>query len=167
LPHAESPPENAADTVAPENQSQSGLVLRKIQDMLRNGEITPAMEESLGMSKEELNQFVTKFQKAPKAEPGPGREIEVTPGKAAPTIDPKRSLPDLNPQASVSTKQMRDKGMVVQDNVRGNSEGMRIEPPSELKAGFNAYRSTLSKSKAVSPARRPPAADPAAAPAVK
>jgi hypothetical protein len=113
------------------------------------------MLKDLGMSsKEELNQFVEKFTKAPKAEPGAGREIEVKPGKAQ-AIDPSRKLPDLNPNATVSTKTMRDRGAVVQDTVRGNNEGVRFVPPPELKEGFDAYRSSLSRSRAVNPTRRP------------
>ena len=159
LPPAPAAPDRAAESVAPDTQPQSDLVLRKVQDMLDKGQITPEMEQSLGMSKEELNQFVKKFEKAPKADPGQGRDIEVKPGRGGPQLDPNRTLPDLNPSATVGTKQMRERGTMVQDTVRGNNEGMRIDIPRELRAGFDAYRGTLSKSKTLNPVRRPNAAD--------
>jgi len=112
------------------------------------------MEKELGMSKEELNQFVKKFEKAPKAEPGPGREIEAKPGKPQ-AVDPNRKLPDLNPGTSVSARTIRDRGGMVQDDVRGNNEGIRFTPPPELRAGFDAYKNSLSRSKTLNPTRRP------------
>jgi hypothetical protein len=139
--------------VAPKNQPQTELVLRKLQDLIKNDQVTPEMLKDAGMSKEELNQFVEKFSKAPKAEPGAGREIDVKPGKPQ-TIAPDRKVPDLNPNAAVSAETIRQRGGVVQDTERNNNEGIRFVPPPELRARFNGFRNTLSRPRTGAPARK-------------
>ena len=128
-----------------------------MKDLLKNDQVTPDMLKDLGMnSKEELNQFVKKFEKAPKSEPGAGREIDVKPGKER-AVDPNRKLPDLNLGARTDTTTIRNRGGYVQDTLRGNNEGVRFDPPPELRAGFNAYRKSLSRTKAATPPPRPAA----------
>lgn len=146
----ESPPtpdQNLGDNVAPANQPQSDLVLRKLQDVIKNDQVTPEMLQDLGMSsKEELNQFVEKFGGAPKRPTGEGREIEVKPGQSKPVV-PDRPLPDLNPGSTISSQTVRDRGGVAQDDIRENNEGVRFEPPPELRAKFNAFRSSATRNR--------------------
>jgi hypothetical protein len=166
-PPSATPNQDLADNVAPKNQPQSNLVIRELKDLIKDDKITPEMLKDMNMgSKEELNQFVEKFEKAPKSKPGPGREVEVKPGKPQ-AVDPNRRLPELIPGSTVSTKMMRDKGAYVQDNVRGLNEGARLEPPPELRARIDAYRNSLSRSKTLNPTRRPAPAGAASGPAGK
>jgi hypothetical protein len=146
-PSPASPPLNSADTVAPEgNMPQSDLVLRRLEELLKNNQVTPELEKESGMSREQMEQFVTKFKKAPKAAPGPGRQIQVKPGKDR-VFNPNRKLPDLGPNAHVGNRTGRGRGATVQDQIRDNTEGGRFEIPPELRSGFEAYKSSLSRSK--------------------
>jgi len=153
-PRAETPPANAAETVAPD-MPQTDLVLNKLEDLLKRNQVTPEIEKATGMTREEMEQFVTKFKKAPKAPPGPGREIKVKPG-ADQKFDPNRTLPDINPNARLGTRTDRTRGSVAQDQIRDNVQGARFEVPSELRPGFEAFKSSLSRSKS----RKPAAAGP-------
>jgi hypothetical protein len=116
--------------------------------LLKENKVTPELEKDLGMSKEQLDQFVKKFEKAPKTAAGGGREIDVKPGTPQ-EIDPNRKLPELTTGATASTKQMRERGSFVQDTLRGNNEGVRFEPPPEYRAGFDAFKSSLLRSRAI------------------
>src|SRR5215213_8118926 len=89
---AAAPPLNSGETVAPD-VPQSELVLQKLEDLLRKNQVTPELEQATGMSREQMEQFVTKFKKAPKAAPGPGREIQAKPGQDR-TFRPDRPLPE-------------------------------------------------------------------------
>jgi hypothetical protein len=129
---------------------QTDLVLRKLEELLRNNQVTPQLEKETGMSREQMEQFVTKFKGAPKAPAGQGREIKVSPGKEQ-TI-PNRSLPDLNPGTRVGSRTTRDRGGVVQDQIRDNVEGGRIAVPAELRSGYEAYKSSVSRSRPSRPA---------------
>lgn len=152
--HVGTPDENYADNVAPQNQPQGDLVLRKLRDLLDKNQVTPEVEKELGMSKEELNQFVKRYEKTPQTnEPGPAREIEAKPGQA-PGVDPNRTLPDLNPSATFNTQTLRERGAFVQDQVRGNNEGVRLEPPRALRSGYDAYLRSLSRTRS-NAARKP------------
>ena len=149
LPHAPTPPENGADNVAPKNQEKTGLTLRQVRDLLKNDQVTPELLNDLGMSKEELNQFVSKFEKAPKGEPGAGRDIEAKPGKPQ-TVDPNRTLPDLNPATRIDSATVRDRGAIVDDNLRGNMEGARFVPPPEIRSRFEVYKKSLARPRGTS-----------------
>jgi hypothetical protein len=124
-------------------------VLRKLRDLVDDNKITPEMLKDMGMSsKEELDQFVQRFAKGTAKPPArEGQEIEATPGKTQ-EIDPKRRLPDLNPTATMNTEIIRNRGGIPRDTIRGNNQGVRFVPPPELRAGFDAYRSSLSRSRA-------------------
>jgi hypothetical protein len=150
-PRSEPKPQNAAETVAP-NQPQSDLVLRKVQDLLKNPAEAAKLEKETGMSREEMEQFVRKFTKPPKNTPREGRTVEVKPSENRPT-GADTSLPGLNPGTRISTQSLRDKGAVVQDQERANIEGTRFNAPAEIRSRFEAYQSTLSRSKATSPVR--------------
>ncbi|GAC1471173.1 MAG: hypothetical protein NVSMB9_17010 [Isosphaeraceae bacterium] len=152
-PSSSNRPENAQDNVAPANQSQSQLVLRQLKDLVQKDEVTPDIMDALGVkSKEELNQFITKFEGAPKSRPGEGREVKVTP-EPAQGAPKDQKFTDLNPSTQASTKTMRERGQFVQDTLRGNNEGVRFVPPPEIRAGFDAYRESLARSRSSSPSR--------------
>jgi hypothetical protein len=146
---------NSADTVAPSNQPQSELTLRQVRDMLKSDQVPDELLKETGMSKEELNQFVKKFEKAPKAEPGEGREIEAKPGKPQ-AVDPNLKTTDLNPSTRVNSSTLREGRTVTEDSLRGNNEGARFVPPAEIRARYEAYRKSLAR-----PSGRRGAASPA------
>lgn len=158
---AATPEQNSSETVAPQDQPKSDRVIGRLRDILKNDQVTPELLRDLNMgSKEELEQFVDKFTKAPQADPGSARDIKAAPGKAQ-AIDPNRTLPDLTPGAEVSSQAVRNRGGVIQDTVRGNKEGVRFVPPPELRAGFEAYTNSLARPRTSgSGAGRRPAASP-------
>lgn len=149
---------NADDSVAP-NKEQTMLVVRKLEELLRNNEVPPKLEEELGMSREQMEHFVQKFKEAPKNDPGPGREIQIKPGESR-KFDPNRRLPEVGPTGRVSAQTIRDRGSIVHDQIRDNVQGVRFQIPAELRPGFEAYKSSLSRSKTLNPPR--PAAAPGA-----
>ena len=151
MPKAAPKAQNSAETVAPD-QPGSELVLRKLQDMLKDDQATSKLEKETGMSREEMEQFVKKFTKAPKAEPTDGRKIEIKPGEVRPSA-PDTAQPPLSPGARFSTQSLRDKGAVVQDQARDNIEANRFAPPREVLPGFEAYTKTLSRAKTPAPVR--------------
>jgi len=144
-PRSETPPANAAETVAPD-MPQTDLVLNKLEDLLKRNQVTPELEQATGMSRDEMEQFVKKLKNVPKGPAGPGREIKVKPG-AEQKFDPNRTLPELNPNARLGTRTDRTRGSVAQDQIRDNVQGARFEVPSELRSGFEAFKSSLSRSK--------------------
>jgi hypothetical protein len=126
--------------------------------MLKNDQVPPELLKDMNMSsKEELEQFVKKFEKAPKAEPGAGREIEAKPGKPQ-AVDPNRKLPELNPSARVNMSTLRQGRALGDDTVRGNIEGARFVPPPEIRSRFEAYRKSLSRPASSGRRGAPPAA---------
>lgn len=153
-PNVPTPPLNADDTVAP-NKEQTNLVLRNLEQALKDQQKASQLEKETGMSREQMEQFVQKFKKAPKREAAPGREIKVKPTEAR-KLNPNRTLPDLNPSVRPSTTQIRNRGSFSQDNVRDNVEGTRFVVPMEIKTGFDAYRSSLSRSKTLNPSKTAP-----------
>jgi hypothetical protein len=138
--------------VAPQGQPQSELFLRNLSDALRDDQTTKDLEERTGMTREQLEQFATKFQKPKSGPAGPGREIEVTPREQTPA-KPAANLPGVDRSRSFSTKTMRERGFMAPDNVRDNAEGVRFEPPPELKARWKDYLEVLGKSKVSSSKR--------------
>lgn len=152
-PPTAKPPANPGESIAPE-VPQSDLVLRKIQDLLKDDKFTPDVEKQLGISKDEAEQFVKKFEKRkdPPAPAGPGREIKATPGQDK-VFAPNRKAPEFNTQATVSNRNQRSGASIPQDNLSGLSEGSRSQPPPELRKQFEAYKRSVSRSspKAVTP----------------
>jgi hypothetical protein len=142
-PKADNRPANQGEDVAPD-MPQSSLVLRKLEDMLRENKITSDIEKQTGMSKEEMEQFVKKYGGTPKAQPGEGRTIEVKPGTDK-RLDPTRLGPEFNP-GTTSSRSDRGAGSVVQDNERGNVQGNRSVAPPEIRTRLEAYKSSLSRS---------------------
>ena len=84
------PPTNPGDSPAPD-KAPTELVLRKLQDLIRENKITPELERDTGMSRSQMEQFVKKFENAQHAPVEPGRPIEVKPEPEKPkTFDPNR-----------------------------------------------------------------------------
>ena len=139
--------QTAGESVAPKNISPP-LILRKVKDLLDKGEVTPDVEKAVGMNRTEMEQFVEKFEKAPTTPTREGKEFEfdpADPNAKGKEFDPNRTLPDLNPTATINTDTVRRRGGVVQDQERGLNEGIRFQPPAELRAGFEAYKKSKSK----------------------
>jgi hypothetical protein len=166
-PSAPTPPQSAGETVAPENIPQSELSLRQIKDLLKDPEAAKKLAEDSGIPREEMEQFVQKLNKdkVPKGAARPGEEIQVKPGANRPA-GPDPTLPGLDPRTSFSTKSLRQRGSIVQDDLRNNIETTRFLPPTEIRRGFEAYKSTLNRSRTLSPstATNAPAPAPAAGP---
>jgi len=154
-PRAESPPLNAQETVAPD-VPQSELVLRKLEDLIKNDKVTPELEKATGMSREEMEQFVEQYRKVPRGPAGEGREIEVDPNeKKRSTAQPK--LSELKTTAPVRAQTVRERGASVDDQDHGNVEGTRFVVPPEIRSRYEAYKSSVLRSPSVQPARPAPA----------
>jgi len=161
LPQADSKPPTSDETAAPD-APPSELTLRKVQELLQNKDAAARLEKETGMSREEMEQFVQKYQKdkMPKAASRPGEEIEAKPGTSRANA-PDPTLPGLDPKTKFSTKTLRERGAVVHDQARDNAEGIRFVVPPEIRSGFEAYKSTLSRSRTLNPSRNAPAPAPA------
>ena len=146
---------NAEETVAPD-VPQSELVLRKLEDLIKNNQVTPELEKATGMSREEMEQFVEKYRKTPKGPAGEGREIKVNPDdQKGATAQPK--LSELKTTAPVRAQTVRERGASVDDQVRDNVEGTRFVVPPEIRSRYEAYKSSVLRSPAIQPARPAPA----------
>jgi hypothetical protein len=151
------------EDVAPRDQPQSDLTLRKLSDALRDDERAKELEKDTGIPREQLEQFARRFQK-PKAGPvGPGREIEVKPGEQAPA-KAAANLPGINPAQKTSTKTLRERGFMAQDKERGINEGNRRQPPPGWEGKWEGYKSKLARTTVTSPAGSAVKPRPAAGP---
>jgi hypothetical protein len=145
-------------SVAPD--ASPPLVVRKLQDLLKDDKFTPNVEKQLGMTKDEAEQFVKKFEKREQPGPaGPGREIKAKVEKEK-VFDPNRKAPEFNTTATVSNRNQRSGTTLPQDTLNGLSEGGKSTPPPELRKQFEAYKKSLSNSKVVAPSASTPAAKP-------
>jgi hypothetical protein len=117
-------------------------VLRKIHEILDDPTKAKQLEEETGMSRDELQQFVKKFEQAPKAQPGEGGTIDVKPGENK-TLEP-RKLDGQLPSATVSSRSQRGPNVVPQDAAGGLSEGLRTAVPAEYQSRYEAYRTSIS-----------------------
>ena len=102
-PPAQEPENRGGDTVAPEGQPQSDLVLRKLHDVLNDPASAKDLEQRMNMTREQLEQFVTKFKKVKSGPAGPGRDINVKPGEQTP-VAPAANLPGLDAKTRFSSK---------------------------------------------------------------
>jgi hypothetical protein len=94
------------------------------------------------MSRDELEQFVKKFDKAPKADPGAARDLTANPGKDK-TIDPNRTIADPLAGSTVSGRNQRGAGVAPKDAAGGNIEGARTVAPIEFRSRFEAFQNSL------------------------
>lgn len=138
-----------ADDVAPRDIEQPDLVLNRIKDMLRDERKAEELSDATGMSIDELNQFVRKFEKAPDLEPGAPRTLEVDPGEDR-QFDPNRELTGPLPTSTVSSRSERGPNAVPQDEAGGNTQGIRTAVPPEYSPRFDAFRRSLSGGAATS-----------------
>lgn len=158
LPHIDhEAPNKSGDTVAPEqaDANRAALALRKIEDLLKENKVTPDLEKEMGMSKSQMEQFVTKLKNKIRPAVEGGRELNVKPNQSA-KINPNRKVPGLKPGTRVSSRSERGAGSVAQDDIRGNAEGAAMLPPAELRSGFELYKSSLSAGSSPSAPARPP-----------
>ena len=164
VPGAKSPETNRNDSVAPD-KPQPELVLRKLRDLLDKNQVTPELEKETGMSREDMEQFVKKFEKgAAKKAIDPGAELKAKPEGDA-VMKPRTNLPGISNSARLDTKTLRDRGAVTRDQMRDNAESIRFLPPREYGASFEAYKNTLGRSRTLNPARPARRQSPAPAPA--
>ncbi len=100
------------------------------------------LEEETGMSRDELERFVKKFDAAPKQPAGAGRTLDVKPGENK-TLDPLK--PEGFPSATVSGRSQRGPNSVPQDAAGGLTQGLRGAPvPVEYQSRYEAYRGSIS-----------------------
>src|SRR5262249_43543852 len=150
--------DQSMDTVAPEGQSQTDMVLRTVKDLIAKDAVTPDLEKETGMTREQMEQFVRKYEK-PKSQPvGAGREFEVKPGEREPNDKPSPNLPGMDLRSRFSSKNIKDPGSMARDDVRSNLEGIRFTPPAEFRSKIEGYKSTLARSRSSSSVRPAPAA---------
>jgi len=140
------------------------MTLRNVQQMLQDKDAASRLEKETGMSREMMEQFVQKHQRGnvPKAADRAGQELQTKPGANRPT-GPDPNLPGFDPNNRFSTQTLRDRGAVTQDHARDNAEALRFAAPPEIRSGFEAYKSALSRSRTLNPSGTPPASTPAPA----
>jgi len=156
-PRAQEPEDQSGDTVAPQGQAQTDMVLRSVRDLLEKDAVTPDLEKETGMTREQMEQFVKKYEKVKSGPAGPGREIQVKPGERGEDAKPSANLPGINRQDRYSSKNIKDKGAMPRDEVRNNLEVIRFAPPQEFRSKVEGYKSTLARSRPGSAPRPAPA----------
>jgi hypothetical protein len=142
--------------VAPEGQPQSDLFLQKLHDALNDPASAKDLEQASNMTREQLDQFVTRYTKAKSAPAGPGRDIDVKPGEQA-AVPPAADLPGIDPRTRISSKNLRGRDTMAQDDVHSNFEDIRFQPPKELRGKWEAFKNRLSKVPAPKRAAKPAA----------
>jgi hypothetical protein len=152
-PRAKEPGNQGGDDVAPKGQSQGGLFIRQLQDALKDDAKTKNLEKDSGYTKGQIEQFIRDYKKTQSGPAGPGRELEVKPGEQTPAQKPSANLPGLDSKTRFSSTNLRNRGTMPQDQVRGNIEGVRLEPPPELRGRWEGYTRKLAK--VASPKRAP------------
>ena len=135
------------ENLTPEQKADQRL-LKRLREMVDKNEISKDLENSTGLSREEIDQFVRKFEAPPKEErkaaDGDGTtEVTSTPGKDS--ENRKVSLPGNLPGGQVTSRSNRGAGMVADDASQGNLEGARARIPSALRSRFEAYQKGLSR----------------------
>ena len=151
-------PDGAEPQVAPD--SKVPPVIRKLQDLLKDGKFTPNVEKDLGMTRDEAEQFVKKFENRKQPGPAtPGQEIKVKPGEEK-AFDKNYKAPDFQTQATVRPRNERSGTSLPEDTRGGLSEGSRSSPPPELRKKFEAYNKSLSSTKSGTTSSAKPASKP-------
>jgi hypothetical protein len=160
-PAVEPPPANPDDS--PAADSGTSLAIRKVQDLLRENKFTPDVEQRLGMTREEADQFVKKYERSvkPRQAAREGRELKVTPKKDERQVNPNHQAPEKLPDLATSKRSDRGGNVVPTDELHNLNEGARSPVPKALQARMKAYSESLARSPVTAPARRP------AAPAAK
>ncbi len=112
------------------------------------------LEQDTGLNRERLEELAAPYKKVKSPPAGPGREIEVNHGEQT-DAKPSANLPGLNSNVSFSTRNVRDRGTMAQDDVRNNIEGIRHQVPSEWRGKWEGYRNKLGKVAAPKRVERP------------
>ena len=133
------------------------MVLRTVKDLLAKDAVTPDLEKETGMTREQMEQFVRKYENVKSAPAGPGREIAVKPGDRERTDHPSANLPGFGRQERYSTKSQKDRGQMVRDDVQNNLEGISFKPPPEFRSKFESYRTSLARTRSGAFSRPAPA----------
>jgi hypothetical protein len=154
------PSDSDRDDLAPDAKTE--LTVRQIKDILQDPDRTKQLEKDSGLTRDQMEQFVRKFEKPKQSESTrPGGEIEAKPGQDK-TIDPSRTIADPIRSGVNSGRRERAAGGVAQDQITGQSEGARIQAPAEWRARFEAYRNTIAGASAgTQPSNTPPPKPPA------
>jgi hypothetical protein len=130
--------------VAPKDQPQSELFLRKLHDVLNDPASAKELEDATGVSRERVEQFAKKFPNMKSAPAGPGREINVKPGEQTPA-QPSPDLPGLDKSTRFTNKNVRERGTMPQDETHEHSEGIRFQPPPEWRGKMEDFKNRLAK----------------------
>lgn len=129
-------------------QKADQRVLKRLREMVKRDEITKDLEEATGLSREEIDQFVRRYEPPAKdersrTEDGPG---EILTKQSGQDKERRVNLPANLPGGQVTSRTARNSGMVGEDTQQGNLEGARSRIPSALRARFEAYQKSLSRS---------------------
>ncbi len=143
-PPAQEPENRGGDSVAPQGQPQSDLFLRRLDDVLKDPASAKDLEERMNMTREQIEQFAAKFKKINSGPAGPGRDIKVKPGEQTP-VPPAANLPGIDAKSRFSTKTMSKQGTMAQDDVHGNREDIRFQPPPEFQGKWEEFKTRMSK----------------------
>jgi hypothetical protein len=143
-------PENATRDDVTTQQKADQRLLNRLRQMVEKDEITKDVEQATGLSREEIDQFVRRYE-AP-TEDLRNRDQqgsdEIVTGPGGDDREKRVTLPGETPDGKVLSRTGRNAGMVQDDEIRGNLEGARSRVPSALRARFEAYQKGLSKSPA-------------------
>jgi hypothetical protein len=119
-------------------------VLRKLEHLLRSNQVGPELERESGLTRAQMEQFVTRFKLLHKPAPGEGRDVEVKPGPERAFNDEPTSI--ALDWETVGTLTTRSPANVVDDQQPDIVEGIRFAVPSQVRSGFEAYKSSISQS---------------------
>jgi hypothetical protein len=146
-PRAVEPEDQSRDDLSPQQKADQRLINR-LRQMVDKNEITKDLEESTGLTREEIDQFVRKYEPPPKDERtrAPADSTEITTKSSGDDRERRVNLPGEVPSGQVISRTGRGSGMVKDDDVRGNLEGARSRIPSALRSRYEAYQKALSRS---------------------
>ena len=131
--------------MAPDGQAQGGLNLRKLQEVLQDDTKAKELEQASGYSREQIEQFIRKYEKVKAAPSGPGRDINLKADDQKGAAQPSANLPGLSSSTPFSTKSRRGIGTAATDTLRDNVEAARFEPPPEMRGKWEGYKNKLMK----------------------
>jgi hypothetical protein len=154
-PRAAEPENSSNDNVAPEGQAQTGLFLKKLHEALQDDAKAKELEKDTGFSREQLEQFTRKYEKVASAPGGPGRDINLKGDDQKAAAQPSANLPGLSASTPFSSQSRRGGNTGAQDEIRGNVEGARDQPPPEMRGKWEGYQNKLAK--VTAPPKRAPA----------
>ncbi len=124
--------------------------MNRLKQMVEKNEITKDIEQATGLSREEIDQFVRKYE-APTEDRRarqPQESGEIVTGPGGEDRERRVTLPGETPDGKVLSRSGRGSGMVKDDEMRGNLEGARSRVPAALRARVEAYQRALSRTPA-------------------